>query len=168
MPDKNDNEESVSYITSYRELYEQLYDSNYKSDADNYDAAVSKETANKFKPLKAKIQFGKFSSISMFDSRCECIFITITLFKIFLKATLTTRWIISIDKNDLEPFSNEPIKVLGKLATSVTQNEWTCEDARLSVVDYGHKNIIGRVTFNSLGLAVVQQQLKKGNCVNNI
>ena len=86
------------------------------------------------------------------------IIITKTIFKIILKATLTSRWIISIDKNDLEPFSNEPIKVLGKLATSVTQNEWTCEDARLSVVDCGHKNIIGRVTFKSLGLAVVQQQ----------
>ena len=70
--------------------------------------------------------------------------------------------------NDLKTFSNEPIKVLGKLATTVTYNDWTCEEAGLTVVEDAHKIIIGRDFFNSFDLAVVQQQAKKGKSVNNI
>ena len=61
--------------------------------------------------------------------------------------------------NDLTTISNEPIKVLGKLATTVTYNEWTCEEASLTVVEDRHKLIIGRSLFDSLGLAVVQHVL---------
>ena len=54
MPDKGDDEESVNYITSYRELYKVVYDSNYDSDSENYVAAISSETANNIE-LNAKI-----------------------------------------------------------------------------------------------------------------
>ena len=60
------------------------------------------------------------------------------------------------------------MKVLGQLATMVTYNDWTCKEACLTVVvEDGHKLIIRRDLFNSLGLAVVQQQAKSGKCVNN-
>ena len=36
------------------------------------------------------------------------------------------------------------------------------------MVEDGHKNIIGRDLFTTLGLAVVQQQPENGKCVNNI
>ena len=65
-------------------------------------------------------------------------------------------------------FSNEPIKVLGQFATMVTYNDWTCNDAHLTVLEGGHKIIIGRDLFNSLGLAVFQQQAEIVKCVNNI
>ena len=58
--------------------------------------------------------------------------------------------------------------MLEQLATMVTYNDWTSNDAHLTVVDDGHKIIIGRDIFNSLGLAVVQQQEGNGKCVNNI
>ena len=38
----------------------------------------------------------------------------------------------------------------------------------LTVVEDGHRNIIGRDLFTILGLAVVQQQPENGKCVNNI
>ena len=38
----------------------------------------------------------------------------------------------------------------------------------LTVVEDGHRNIIGRDLFTTLGLAVVQQQPENGKCVNNI
>ena len=42
-------------------------------------------------------------------------------------------------------------------------------EASLTVVEGGHKIIIGKDLFTSLGLAVVQQQQpKNGKCVNNI
>ena len=68
----------------------------------------------------------------------------------------------------MKTFSNEPMKLLGKLATTVTNNIWTCKEACLTVVEDGNKLIIVRDLFNSLGLAVVQQQAKSGKCINSI
>ena len=69
---------------------------------------------------------------------------------------------------DPKTFSNEPLKVLEKFATTLTYNDWTCKEAGSTVVEDAHKLIIGRDLFNSLCQAVVQQQAKSGKCVNNI
>ena len=87
---------------------------------------------------------------------------------IILKCTSYTRWITTKQDKDLKKFSNEPMKDLGNVATKVIYNDWTCEDACLTVVEDGHKIIIGRDLFSTLGLAVVQQKVKGGKCVNNI
>ena len=65
-------------------------------------------------------------------------------------------------------FSNEPIKVIDYLETTVIYNQWQDKSAMLTVVDDGHKHIIGRDLFTTLGLAVVQQQPENGKCVYNI
>ena len=93
----------------------------------------------------------------MIESGSGFCIITKTLAKNFIRTTPTARWIASADEKDLKTFSNEPIKVLGKLATTVTYNDWTCEDACLAVVDDGQKNIIGRDLFSRLGLLIVKQ-----------
>ena len=50
----------------------------------------------------------------------------------------------------------------------IAYNNWKDKAAMLTVVENGHKNIIGRDLFTTLGLAVVQQQPEYGKCVNNI
>ena len=61
------------------------------------------------------------------------------------------------------------IKVLEHLETTVAYKNWITREANLTVVEDGHKIIIGRDLFTSLGLAVVQQQQPdNGKCVNNI
>ena len=68
----------------------------------------------------------------------------------------------------MKTFSNEHIKVLGHLETTITYNQWKDKAALFTVVEDGHRNIIGRDLFTTLGLAVVQQQPDNGKCVNNI
>ena len=68
----------------------------------------------------------------------------------------------------MKTFSNETIKVLGHLETTITYNQGKDRAAMLTVVEDGHRNIIGRDLFTTLGLAVVQQQPENGKCVNNI
>ena len=68
----------------------------------------------------------------------------------------------------MKTFSKEPIKVLGQLEITAIYNQWKDTSAMLTVVDDGHKNIIGRDLFATLGLAVVQQQPETGKCVYNI
>ena len=50
----------------------------------------------------------------------------------------------------MKTFSNEPIKVLAKLVTTVPYNDRICDNASLTVVDDGRKKILGRDLFNSL------------------
>ena len=84
--------------------------------------------------------------------------------KLNQKLALTTNSV-----NVVNTFSNEPIKAFEHLETTVTYNNWTCKDARLTIVEDGHKIIIGRDLFNSLGLAIVQQQQPEDDkCVDNI
>ena len=76
---KNDDEESVNYITSYKQLYEQVYDSNYDSDSDNYVAAISCDSAHQLEHLNAKKQFGEVQANVMIDSGSVVSLITKTL-----------------------------------------------------------------------------------------
>ena len=69
---KSDDEESVKNNTSYQQLYDQVYDSNNDSDSDDYVAAISSDVANQFKPLIAKIQYGKIFANSTIDSGSVC------------------------------------------------------------------------------------------------
>ena len=114
------------------------------------------------------MQFRKIQANAMINSGSVVIFITKTLANRILRTTLSAKWVTTKQNKDLKIFSNEPIKVLGQLATMVKYNDCTCNDAHLTVVEDGHKIIIGRDLFNSPGLAVVQQQAKSGKCVNNI
>ena len=111
-PDKSNDEQSVIYITGYRELNEQKCNSNNDSDLDNYVAAFSIETANKLEPHNAKTQFVIISLISMIDSGKVCSIITKSLAGTSFKTTPTAQWSTSIDMKDLKNFSSDPNEAL--------------------------------------------------------
>ena len=102
----------------------------------------------------------------MNDSGSVVSLITKTMSNRILRTTLSAKWITIKQDKDPKTFSKEPIKVLEKLATTLTYNDWTCKVACSTAVEDGHKLIIER--FNSLGLALIQQQAKSGKFVNNI
>ena len=132
-------------------------------------AAISSDSANQLEPLNVKVQFGEVNANSMIDSGSAASLITKTLAKEIIRTTPSAKWIIKKEKQNLKTFSNESIKVLGHLETTVAYNNWIDREAILTVVEDGHKIIIGRDLFPSLGLAVVQQrQSETGKCVNNI
>ena len=165
---KKDDEESVNYITSYQQLFDQVYDSNYNSDSDDYVAAIFNDSANHLEPLNAQIKLGSVQANAMIDSGRFVSLITKTLANRILTTSTSAKWTTTKQDKDMKTFSNEPIKVLGNLTTTLTYNDWNCKEASLTVVEDGHKLIIGRDLFNSLGLAVIRQQAKNGKCVNNI
>ena len=94
----------------------------------------------------------------MIDSGSAVSLITKTLANQIIRTTQSAKWIIKKEKWDIKTYSNVPIKVLGHLETTVAYNNWIDREAILTVVEDGHKIIIGRELFPSLGLAVVQQQ----------
>ena len=132
-------------------------------------AAISCDSAHQLEPLNAKIRLGEEQANAMLDSGSVVSLITKTLANRIFRTSPSEKWITTKERSELKTFSTEPIKVLGHLETTVTYNNWTCKDARLTIVEDGHKIIIGREFFNIIGLAIVQQQQpKNGTCVNNI
>ena len=132
-------------------------------------AAISYDSANQLEPLNVKLQFGDVKANAMIDSGIAVSLITKTLANQIIRTTQSAKWITKREKRDLKTFSNNPIEILGHLETTVAYNNWIDREASLTVVEDGHKIIIGRDLFTSFGLAIVQQrQPNNGKCVNNI
>ena len=121
-------------------------------------AAISYDSANQLEPLNVKVQIGEVKANAMIDSGSAVSLIRKTLANQLIRTIQSAKWIIKKEKQDLKTFSNEPIKVLGHLETTVAYSNWIDREAILTWVEDGHKIIIGRDFFPSLGLAVVQQQ----------
>ena len=155
-PEKSDDEESVNFISSYQQLYEQVYDSNYDSDSDDYVAAISSDSAHQLEQLNVEVQLGEVKAHAMIDSGSAVSLKTKTLANQNIRTTKSAKWIDTKERRNLKTFSNEPINVLGHLETTVAYNNWEDRAAMLTVVEDGHKNIIGRNLFTTHGLAVVQ------------
>ena len=85
-------------------------------------AAICSDTANQLDPLKTRTQYGRIAANSMIDDGSICSIIT----KInrILKSTPFARWINTKQDKVLKTFSNEPIKILGKIATNVIYIDW--------------------------------------------
>ena len=158
-PDIKDVEESIIYVTSNRELYEQAYDSNYDNDSDNYVAAFSSKIANMLEPLNSNLCL---ATSSRFQRPTQVVIAAKDLDENILKSVSKARWTTTTYEKHLKTISNEPIEVPGKLATTVNHNDWICDNGSLAVLGNGYKNFIGLDLFNSFGLAVVQQQFKRG------
>ena len=156
-PKKSDDEESVNYITSYQQLYDQLYDSNYDSDSDDYVAVISSDSVHQLEPLNVEVQLGEIRALAMIDSGSAVNILTETLADQIIRTTKSAKWTDTKERRNLKTFSNESTKVLGHLETTVTYNQWKDRAAMLTVVEDGHRNIIGRI-FTTMGLAVVQQK----------
>ena len=167
-PKKSDDEESVNFITSYQQLYEQVYHSNYDSVSDDYVAAILSDSVHQLEPLNVEVQLGEVKALAMIDSGIAVSIITETLADQIIRTTKSAKWTDTKQRRNLKTFSNEPIKIFGYLESTVAYNQWKDRAAMVTVVEDGHKNIIGRDLFTTLGLAVVQQQPENGKCVNNI
>ena len=166
--EKSDDEESVHYIKSYQQLYEQVYDSIYDSDSDDYVAAISSDSVHQLEPLNVEVELGEIRALAMIDSGSAVSIVTETLADQILQNTKSAKWMDTKEGRNLKTFANEPIKFSGHLESTVTYNQWKDRAEMLTVVEDGHRNIIVRDLFTTLGLAVVQQQPENGKCVNNI
>ena len=145
-----------------------MYHSNYDSVSDDYVAAILSDSVHQLEPLNVEVQLGEVKALAMIDSGSAVSIITETLADQIIRTTKSAKWTDTKQRRNLKTFSNEPIKIFGYLETTVAYNQWKDRAAMVTVVEDGHKNIIGRDLFTTLGIAVVQQQPENGKCANNI
>ena len=113
---------------------------------------ISSDSVHQLEPLNLEVQLGEIRALAMIDSGSAVSIITETLADQIIRATKSAMWTDTKERRNLKTFSNEPIKVLGHLETTVTYNQWKDRAAMLTVVEDGHKNIIGRDLFTTLRL----------------
>ena len=65
-------------------------------------------------------------------------------------------WVQSPKIHDLKNFSNNIIKIVGVINTSIKCNDWIATGVDVTVVEDGHRPIIGRDLFPKLGFSVIQ------------
>ena len=101
-------------------------------------AAISSDSVHLLEPLNVEVPLGKVEALAMTDSGSAVSIITDTLADKILQTTKSAKWTDTKDKRNLKTFSNDPIKVLGQLETTITYNQWKDKAAVFTVVEDGH------------------------------
>ena len=140
-----------------------IYDANYDSDYDDYDdncvAAISYNTdAREVEPVNLDIRVGNTSTKALVDSGSVCTIINKSLADKVVLECKNSYWIQSPEIHDLKTFSNDIIKIKGIIKTSIKCNDWIASDVDVTVVEDGHRPIIGRDLFPKLGFSVIQSK----------
>ena len=65
-------------------------------------------------------------------------------------------WVQSPEIHDLKTFIIDIIKIFGVINTSIQCNDWIATGVDVTVVEDGHRPIIGRDLFSNLGFSLTQ------------
>ena len=144
-----------------------LYESDYSSGEDNMFAVIE-NVVEKVETLNMPIKISNINTTLLVDSGSACSPLQRSLASKVVQGSPCTFWISGETSPQLRIFSNEPIRVEGKIQCPITSNGWTCDSATVSVVADGLKSVIGCDLFDQIGLAVTQSTSQKGNRINNI
>ena len=139
-----------------------IYDANYDSD-DDYDdncvAAISYKTdTREVEPVNLDIRVGNTSTKALVDSGSVCTIVNKSLADKVVSECKDSYWIQSPEIHDLKTFSNDIIKIIGINKTSIKCNDWIATDVDVTVVEDGHRLIIGRDLFPKLGFSVIKSK----------
>ena len=140
-----------------------IYDANYDSDYDDFDVscvAVISDSDNirEVEPVNMHIRFGNTEAIALWDLGSVCAIINKSLANAVVLNSQESYWVQSSENLDLKSFSNELIKNISVINTSVKCNDWAAEKFNVTVVEVGNRPIIGRDFFPQLGRSLTQTE----------
>ena len=138
-----------------------IYDANYDSDYDDFDdncvATIStNDNIRKVEPVIVNICIGNTSKKALVDSGSVCTTINKNLANAVVENCQKSLWVQSPEMQELKTISNNLIKTIGIIKTSVKYNDWVATDVILTVFEDDHRQKIGRDLFSQLGLSLTQ------------
>ena len=138
-----------------------IYDANYDSDYDDYNdncvATISvKSDTREVEPVNLDICVGNRTTKALVDSGSVCIIINKSLANAVVSACKESYWVQSPEIHDLKTFSNDIIKIFGVINTSIKCIDWIATGVDVTVVEDGHRPIIGRDLFSKLGFSLTK------------
>ena len=138
-----------------------IYDANYDSDYDDYNdncvATISiKNDTREVETVNLDICVGNTKTKALVDWGSVCTIINKSLANTVVSECKESYWIQSPEMHDLKSFSNDIIKTVGAINTSIKYNDWIATGLDVTVVEDGHRLIIGRDLFSKLGFSLTQ------------
>ena len=150
---------NISKLLQQKSIYDANYDSDYDDNNDNCVAAISIKTdTREVEPVNLVICVGKTCTKALVDSGSICTIVNKSLADKVVSECKDSYWVQSPEIHDLKTFSNDKIKIVGVINTSIKCNDWTATGVDVTVVEDGHRPIIGRDLFPKLGFSVIQSK----------
>ena len=151
---------NIDRLLKQQSIYDVNYDSYYDDYNDNCVATISvKSDTREVEPVNLDIWVGITTTKALVDSGSVCTIINKSLANAVVSACKESYWVQSPEIQDLKTFSNDIIKIFGVINTSIKCNDWIATSVDVTVVEDGHRPIIGRDLFSKLGFSLTQ--LKK-------
>ena len=99
---------------------------------------------------------GNTCTKALVDSGSVCTIVNKSLADKVVSECKESYWVQSPEIHDLKTFSNDIIKIVGVINTSIKCNGWIAKGVDVTVGEDGHRTIIGRDLFPKLGFSVIQ------------
>ena len=96
------------------------------------------------------IRIGNTETKALEDSGSICTIINRSLENSVVLNSQENFWVLSPENQDLKIFSNEIIKTICVINTSVKSDDWAAVNVNVTVVEDGQRQIIGRYLFPQL------------------
>ena len=151
--------EQVNHIDRLLQKYS-IFEANYNFDYDDSDdscaATIStNDNIREVEPMNVNICIGNTGRKALVDSGSVCTIISKSLANAVVSDCKESFWVQSPEMQELIIFSNDLIKTLRVIKACVC-NDWVATDVNVTVVEDGHRPIIGRDLFSQLGLSLTQ------------
>ena len=131
--------------------------SDYKDYDDNCVATVSIESdTREVEPVNLDICVGNTQTKALADSWSVCTIINESLAQTVVSECKGSYWVQSPEMHDLKTFSNDIIKIVGVINTAIQCNDWIATGVDVTVLEDGHRPVIGRDVFSKLGFSLTQ------------
>ena len=135
--------------------YDSIYDANYDSDYDDYkDNCVAtiayKSETRELEPVNFDICVGNTETKTLVDLGSVSTIINKSLANTVVSECDKSYWVETPETHDLKTFSNDIIKIIGVINTSIKCNDWNATNVDVTVLEDGHRPIIGRDIFSKL------------------
>ena len=126
---------------------------------DNCVATIStNDKIREVEPVNVNICIGNTNTKASVDLGSVCTINNKTLANAVVSGCEESFWVQSPEMHELKTFSNDLFQTIKVIKTSVKFNDWVATDVNITVIEDGHRPIIGRNLFSQLGLSLTQNK----------
>ena len=152
-----DQVNNINRLLQQQTIYDTNYDSDYDDYEDNCVAAIPiQNNVIEVEPENLEICVGNTKTKALVDSGSVCTIVNKSLADTVVSECNECNRVQSPEIHDLKTFSNDIIRIVGVVNTSIKCNDWIATGVDVTVVEDGHRPIIGRNLLPKLGFSLTQ------------
>ena len=147
----------IDRLLQKQSIYDAKNDSDYADYNDNCVATISiNNDTREVEPVNLYICIGNTKRKTLVDLGSVCTKINKSPATTVVSECKESFWVQSPEMHDLKTFTNDLIKTTGVIKISIKSNDWVATAVNVTVVEDGHRPIIGPDLFPKLGFSLTQ------------